>query len=121
MANAQAKAQAKAEHKQWEEEEYKDRLIEAREEFFQDKQYMYEEKGLLEVSIGDEDELTNKQKKDLTSMLKKAEALRKRIIKKYRLKKTEWVGDIERVTVGMMEDYRWGEFLKPAHERKKGW
>ena len=120
-AKAQAKAQEKAEHEQWKEEEYKNRLIDAREEFFQDKQYMYEEKGLLEVSIGDEDELTKKQQKDLAKTLKKAEALRKRIIKKYRLKKTEWVGDIERVTVGMMEDYRWGEFLKPAHERKKGW
>ena len=121
QAKAEAKAQAKAEQQQWEEEEYKSRLIEAREEFFQDKQEMYQEKDLLEVSIGDEDELTNKQKKDLASTMKKAEALQKRVIKKYRLKKTEWVGDIERITVGMMEDYRWGEFLKPAHERKKGW
>ena len=121
QAKAEAKAQAKAERQQLEEEEYKSRLIEAREEFFQDKQYMYEEKDLLEVSIGDENNLTKKQQKDLASILKKAEALQKRVIKKYRLQKTEWVGDIERITVGMMEDYRWGEFLKPSHERKKGW
>ena len=120
MEKAEAKAQEKEQQKRWKEEEYKDRLEEAREEFFEDKQDMYDSKGLLEVEIGDEDELTTKQKKELASIIKKVEALEKRIIKKHRIKKTDWVGDVERITVGMMEDYRPGEFLKPPHERKRG-
>jgi predicted RNase H-like nuclease (RuvC/YqgF family) len=120
MEKTEAKAQAKTEHKQWEEEEYKDRLEEAREEFFEDKQYMYDKKNLLEVEIGDEVDLPAKRKKELASTIKKVEALEKRIIRKHRLKKTEWVGDVERITVGMMEDHRPGEFLKPPHERKRG-
>jgi hypothetical protein len=79
---------------------------------------MYDSKDLLDVEIGDEDELTTKRKKELASIIKKVEALEKRIIKKHRLKKTEWVGDIERITVGMMEDHRPGEFMKPPDERK---
>jgi hypothetical protein len=102
-------------------EDYNDRLEQAREEFFEDKQYMYDEKGLLNVEEYDEEELAPKQKKVLASTIKKVEALEKRIIKKYRLEPNEWVGDIERATVGMMQNHRLGEFLKPHHERKMGW
>jgi len=120
-AKAEAKAQEKEQQKKWKEEEYNYRLEEAREEFFEDKQDMYDSKNLLEVGIGDENELPAKRKKELASIIKKVEALEKRIIRKHRLKKNEWVGDIERITVGMMEDYRLGEFLKPEHERRRGW
>ena len=120
-AKAEAKAKAKRMKEQEKMEDYNDRLKQAREEFFDDKQYMYHQKGLLKVEEYDEEELAPKQKKVLASTIKKVEALEKRIIKKYRLEPNEWVGDIERATDGMMENHRLGEFLKPHHERKMGW
>lgn len=111
-----AKAEAKAAKAREKEEDYKGDLDAAREEFFEDKQYLYDQKGFLNDQ--EEDYLTPKQKKDLASTIKKVEALEKRIIKKYHLKKTEWVGDIEPVTVGMMQSRPIGQYMLPESQRK---
>jgi hypothetical protein len=108
---ATKKMEVKAQEK---DEEYKYRLNTAREEFFEEKQGLYDELGLLE----DFEEITPKQKKAIAKTMKKAEALEKRYIRKYKLNKDEWVGNVEPVTVGMLENRPYGDFLKPKWGRR---